>query len=123
MFSKEIAPAMCLPIGVGRMDDIWMSYMAERIMREFDKAVYFTGATVTQDRNPHDLSKDLEQETIGYKHTLSFINFLNSLELVKTTVLDMYGQIVNQLHTLEFYPKESISFQKAWINDLKKLEG
>ena len=36
----------------------------------------FSPASVFQERNPHDLSKDLEAEMIGYKHTLDFCKWL-----------------------------------------------
>ena len=31
-----------------------------------------------QERNPHDLSKDLEAEMIGYKHALDFANAMQT---------------------------------------------
>lgn len=121
MFNKEIAPAMCLPINVGRLDDIWMFYIGQRIMRELDKSVLFTGPTVYQERNEHDFVKDLEQEMIGNKYTLDFLKWLDKTQVSGITVLEMYSSIVEQLDQLHFYPVSSIEFQKAWINDMKKL--
>lgn len=123
LISGFLSIVMCLPINIGRMDDIWMSYIAQRIMRDFDKAVLFTGATVVQDRNEHDLVKDLEAEMIGYKHTLHFLNWLNSIQVQGETVLEKYRSIVNQLHELTYFPEQSILFMKAWIRDIEKIQA
>lgn len=48
--------------GVGRMDDIWASYFLQAAGRR----VVFSKASVRQERNPHDLTKDFEGEIIGY---------------------------------------------------------
>lgn len=62
---------------IGRMDDIWASYW---LQTKFPKeSIIYSAPTVMQDRNPHDLVKDLEQEMIGYKHTLDFIKWCQSL--------------------------------------------
>lgn len=51
--------------GIGRMDDIWASYL---VQDKFPNSVIYAKASVRQDRNPHDLTKDLEAELLGYKH-------------------------------------------------------
>jgi hypothetical protein len=58
---------------IGRMDDIWAAYYLQSI---YGFCVCFGRASVTQERNPHDFSKDLEAELIGYRHSLDFINDL-----------------------------------------------
>jgi len=60
---------MVLP-HVGRMDDIWGSYI---IQKQFPKSLIFNEATVYQDRNEQDLITNLEKEVIGYRNSLSFI--------------------------------------------------
>lgn len=60
---------------IGRMDDIWASYY---LQAAFPDSVVYGDATVYQERNEHDLSKDLEAEVIGYRKTLSLVNNLYS---------------------------------------------
>lgn len=60
---------------VGRMDDIWGGYLMQHF---FPRSVAYGPATVRQERNEHDLSKDLEAEVIGYRHTLSLLNDLEN---------------------------------------------
>lgn len=122
LFSRRVAPAMCLMFSVGRMDDIWASYMTQRIMRELDSHVLFTGPTVFQDRNEHDLSIDLENEMIGYRNTDDFISKLNQIDLSSSNnVLEMYEKIVEEISNLKFIKKEISDFQRAWIEDVSKI--
>lgn len=53
--------------GIGRMDDIWASY---HLQHEFPDSVVYGPATVYQQRNEHNLVKDLEAELLGYHHSL-----------------------------------------------------
>lgn len=68
--SRELFPTYFLFPHIGRMDDIWASFVTQF---SFPESVIFSKATVYQERNPHDLNKDLEQEIIGYKHSLDFV--------------------------------------------------
>lgn len=63
--SREIIPEYFLFPHVGRMDDIWAAYW---VQSKFPDSVAFCKASVYQDRNPHDLTKDLEAELLGYRH-------------------------------------------------------
>jgi hypothetical protein len=68
--SREVLPYyMVLPF-VGRMDDIWISYI---IQRKFPNSLIYNRPSVYQDRNEQDLIRNLENEIIGYRNTLSFL--------------------------------------------------
>jgi hypothetical protein len=56
--------------GIGRMDDIWGAYYLQA--RTGARPV-FCAASVTQQRNDHDLTKDLSLEVIGYEQTLHLL--------------------------------------------------
>lgn len=71
--SREVLPAYFLFPGVGRMDDIWASYVTQAV---HPGSVCYSKSSVFQDRNPHDLSKDLQAEMLGYRHTLDLIRWL-----------------------------------------------
>ena len=58
---------------IGRMDDIWASYY----MQAKGYKVIFNAASVYQERNPHDLTKDMKKEYLGYENNLNLINDLN----------------------------------------------
>lgn len=50
--------------GVGRMDDIWGAYYVQ----SFGYKVAYTKASVYQQRNVHNLTKDMKLEYLGYEH-------------------------------------------------------
>lgn len=86
--SREVIPFYFLFPFVGRMDDIWASYL---VQNRFPNSVIYGPASVYQLRNQHNLIKDLEQELLGYKYNMQLIenlnnfeNFLSNLDLKKT---------------------------------------
>jgi len=52
---------------IGRMDDIWAAYAVSQY------PLVFAPASVYQERNQHDLVKDMENEMIGYQNTLRYL--------------------------------------------------
>lgn len=57
---------------VGRMDDIWASYYVQAIGHR----VLYGEATVYQDRNEHDLVRDMRAEYLGYENNLRLVESL-----------------------------------------------
>ena len=68
---KMLCDYMMFP-HVGRMDDIWPSYYAQA---KGWKVVY-NRASVYQQRNAHDLTRDLHGEYIGYENNLQLVQSL-----------------------------------------------
>lgn len=75
--SREAFPYFCAIPGVGRMNDIWGAYIFENYK---PNSVIYNRASVFQDRNPHVLTKDLEDEMIGYKNTLKLIKDIQNYQ-------------------------------------------
>lgn len=73
--SREVIPLYTVLPYVGRMDDIWASYILQLY---FPNSVIYCPASVYQDRNEQDLITNLEKEIIGYRNTLNLINDLNN---------------------------------------------
>ena len=57
---------------IGRMDDIWASFYVQAK----GARVVYDRPTVYQDRNVHDLVKDMKQEYLGYENNLNLIRAL-----------------------------------------------
>ncbi|HEY4312073.1 MAG TPA: hypothetical protein VGN12_21675 [Pirellulales bacterium] len=57
---------------VGRMDDIWAAYYLQAKGRN----VVYNRASVYQERNPHDLVRDMRQEYLGYENNLNLVRDL-----------------------------------------------
>ena len=70
---RSVLPYYFLFPDVGRMDDIWASYVMQKLV---PNSVIYGPPSVEQVRNPHDLSKDLMNEVLGYQHTLDLITWL-----------------------------------------------
>lgn len=67
---------MMLPF-IGRMDDIWGSYI---LQNKLACNVIFHKPTVYQDRNNQCLIRNMENELLGYKNTLSFIKNIHNYD-------------------------------------------
>jgi len=85
---------------IGRMDDIWASYYVEA--KGFK--VLYNKPSVYQQRNVHDLTKDMKKEYIGYENNLNLIK-----ELKK-----------NPNNIKKFLPKKSWDAFKLYQQILKK---
>jgi hypothetical protein len=59
---------------IGRMDDIWASYY---VQAKGHRVVYGK-ASVYQDRNVHDLIRDMKQEYLGYENNLAIVTDLGN---------------------------------------------
>jgi len=71
--ARDVLPYYaCLP-HVGRMDDIWGAYLMQL---RFPNSVLFGPSTVFQLRNPQDLTRNLQDELLGYKMTLKLLKDL-----------------------------------------------
>jgi hypothetical protein len=57
---------------VGRMDDIWASYYVQAK----GARVVYSKPSVYQQRNSHDLVRDMRQEYLGYEHNLAIVQAL-----------------------------------------------
>jgi hypothetical protein len=58
---------------VGRMDDIWGAYF----LQAKGAKVVFNKASVRQDRNVHDFTKDMVKEFLGYERNLELVEKLH----------------------------------------------
>jgi len=76
--ARECIPYYAVLPFVGRMDDIWGGYL---LQQKFPNAIVYDVATVYQDRNVQDLVTNLENEVIGYRNTLKFIDSENFDEI------------------------------------------
>jgi hypothetical protein len=68
--AREVIPHYTVLPFIGRMDDIWSSYLVQTI---FNEHLVYSPASVYQDRNKQDLITNLEKEVIGYRNTFNFI--------------------------------------------------
>jgi len=80
--SRDVLPHYMMIPFVGRMDDIWGSYILQKFM---SVNVAFTSAIVYQDRNLQCLFKNLKNELLGYETNLAFVHSDDPLNLLPPT--------------------------------------
>jgi hypothetical protein len=80
---------------VGRMDDIWGAYYLQKYIPK--GSIVFDKPTVYQQRNIHDLVTNLEQEVIGYRNTLNFINDTYKVSEKVQNFIDCYQETITLL--------------------------
>lgn len=79
---KEAFPLLYIPSYCSfRMCDIWRSFVASRICWANGWGLLFVGPTVWQERNEHNLLKDLEDELPGYLHNAHICTVLENLDI------------------------------------------
>ena len=66
---RDVIPAYFLSPRTGRYDDIWASYVVDAIAGHLGDLIAFGHPLVRQERNPHDLWRDLDQERPGMRLT------------------------------------------------------
>ena len=86
--AREVIPYYCMLSYVGRMDDIWGSYIVQNY---FSNNLIYNRASVYQDRNEQDLIVNMEEEMIGYKKTEKLLRDLNNyLRYLPQNTIDSY---------------------------------
>jgi hypothetical protein len=78
---------------IGRMDDIWGSYILQYY---YPNSVIYNKSTVYQERNIQDLIKNMENEIIGYRNTYRLLNDLSNFK--------------------SYLPEQTIKFWKIYKN-------
>lgn len=119
VFPLLYLPAYC-PF---RATDIWRGLIAQRICWENPWSVLFHPATMTQDRNEHDLMRDFADEVPVYLHTRTVTRTLESLPLKsgEPAIPDNLRLCYEALVRLDIFDKKEIPLLEAWLSDLRKL--
>lgn len=106
-----------------RATDIWRSFIAQRISKIYKWRLSFSGPSVTQLRNKHNLMEDFKDEYDVFSRTLIFNKILNSLKLsnnyndILINLIKCYEKLVEE----EFFNKKELDLVYRWAYDLGKL--
>jgi hypothetical protein len=119
-FRRELAPAMFMVPHVGRYDDIYASLITQRIMRVLDLWTHFGKPFAYQQRNEHNLLRDLREEMHGMERVANFATWLNRLDLGSAPVLSMVKLIWNKIQSGGWLPTESCNAAFAWLEDCEE---
>ena len=114
-FIRELAPAMFCAPGFGRFDDIFASLITQAIMRDKGYHVHFGKPFVWQQRNPHNLVKDLKAELFGMEHIHKLVALLDAIP--HPTVRSIYEMLA---HT-DWCPPSVPQVALAFLDDCEKV--
>jgi len=117
----EAYPLMYLPSFVSfRMTDIWRSFIAQRCLWAMGYGLVFHGPEMFQERNPHNLLRDFEQEISGYLGNNKICQLLERLSLsekpegVGGNLRLCYEALIKD----GFVPAEEMALVEAWLSDV-----
>ncbi len=110
-----------LPVTVSfRVTDILRGYIAQRCLWEHDAYLGFTGPTMFQDRNKHNLISDFQSEIPCYLLANKIIEILDKMPLSNSPE-DNLLKIYSKLTQLDIVKKQELTSVKNWIKDLSLL--
>lgn len=117
-FVRELAPLLMVLTAVGRYDDIWASYIAQRVMLETGHLVHFGPPLVWQDRNPHNLWRNLRDEIYGMETGTRFADDLRGVPVGGLSVLDALRKVHEHIAGWDYVPDEVSRLGLAWCDDV-----
>jgi hypothetical protein len=120
LWRGDWAPVMAVMPGVGRYDDIFASFIFHRMAATYNVALYAGDPVVQQDRNPHNLNKDLAAELFGMNVVFEFVARLNaahiSADMPKWVA---YGELITAVEDL--LPRDTVMFTREWTSGWNEL--
>ncbi|MHB2018541.1 MAG: hypothetical protein ACYCW6_16465 [Candidatus Xenobia bacterium] len=96
-YRRDIIPAAFVPPNVGRYDDIFSGYCMRAIMDALGDSVVYGRPLLHQDRNVHDLWKDLEHEMFGNRHAPHLLEVLRAWTCKATRYGEAYAELATYL--------------------------
>jgi hypothetical protein len=116
--AREVIPAYFLSPRIGRYDDIWASYIVQRVAETMGDAITFGLPLVTQERNPHDLFRDFELEKFGYELCDSFCSWLREITPEGDTYLTKTRSLVEGMRELSAREERLSASQRGTLTSL-----
>lgn len=127
---RDVIPAYCMITGVGRYDDIVPSYFVQRIADHLGDHISFGFPLVSQERNVHDITKDLADEVLGMQLIDRIVGWLYEIPLTGKSYLECIQEILPKFRekyiTNGTLTAEQMKFMKSinanyehWLEALK----
>ncbi len=121
LWRRPAFPLAYLPFTVAmRFTDILRGYVAQACLRAAGVPMVFTGASVWQDRNPHDALKDFADELDFYLRGEEIMSELSQLSLLGEPARDLLS-CYERLTVMGVVEDSEISGVSAFISDLDLL--
>ena len=105
-----------------RFTDILRGLVAQPILWQHGYKLGFVGATVTQERNPHDYIEDLKAELECYLSSEKIIEIVNRSLRSNASVSDNLYDAYNLLVGAGIVPGDEMTVLEHWLSDLSCLK-
>lgn len=124
-FLREFIVSALLPYGgyFDRNDDIWSSYLTERLLWETDYHVAFGAPTVNQERNPRDPArtwKEIEREIDFSAKLRKLLEFLRETTFRSKNMTENFVYLSEKIEKQDFVPQEYAELWRKWVKDIEK---
>jgi glycosyltransferase involved in cell wall biosynthesis len=120
MWKRNWAPVMAVLPGIGRYDDIFSSFMFARMGLTYNTTFAVGEPVMKQDRNEHNLVKDLRAEVWGLRNTFEFCDRLSKAQLDSGWPLwKSYSELVFAVR--DVLPRSTMYFLEQWTNDWRAI--
>ena len=119
-YARAVAPLLNVIPGVGRYDDIWAGYIAERILGEMGLWVGYGAPFTRHTRNAHDLMRDLDAEVFGMRHTLAFCELLREMSVSGDNPVEALADVAEGLRGVDPFANV-VLFLDAWVEDVARV--
>jgi len=115
---------------VGRYDDIWSSYVMRAVMDVTGWFITYGTPAVTQERNLHNVIRDLRDELYGYEYTEELTDLLRELvselhdptEVIHDSPYEVFTWMMKNVATrFTHLPEFTRDSFYAWLSDLEVL--
>lgn len=116
----ELAPLMMVLVGVGRFDDIFASYIAQRIAWAAGYALHFGPPIVYQERNEQSLWRNLRDELYGMERGLEVVDAIGAAEVAGDNILEDLRAVYRSLETVEHLPNVVQELGASWCADVER---
>jgi hypothetical protein len=121
---REAFPLLYLPSFCSfRMTDIWRSFVAQRVAWANGWSIAFSSPDVHQDRNPHDLLSDFEDEVPGYLHNDAIARRLEALDIGEGHLGDSMILCYETLISMGLIGNQELRLLRTWLVELERLQG
>lgn len=114
-WDKKVFKLLYLPSTVSmRTTDIWRGYIAQRILWKLGGNLVLLSPGVYQERNPHNLLRDFQEEIDVYLRTEELLSVLQS-STVTGDIDDMLIGIYKELIRKKFFHTDELGILREWL--------
>ena len=128
----NLAPCYFLSSEVGRMDDIYASYVTKKVCDHMNYYISYGEPIVVQHRNDHNIWKDLDLERPYHENLEIFLEILQNIKvhkkintILKTTeyILKRFSVEIEKYNNNQKRPlKKFIQSYKIWLKTIDRLK-